>query len=113
MVAAAGSCRIGRKPLFPAARLPIFRRAAGYTRQVPEQEQRLERAFGLTRREAEVLGLVARGYTNREIAAELVISVKTADHHVAHTLRKPGAPNRHEADAIAHRLAPLLDTSSQ
>jgi DNA-binding CsgD family transcriptional regulator/tetratricopeptide (TPR) repeat protein len=62
--------------------------------------------FGLTRREDEVLSLVARGYTDREIAATLVISVKTASVHVSHILRKLGAPNRQEAAAIAHRLAP-------
>jgi DNA-binding CsgD family transcriptional regulator/tetratricopeptide (TPR) repeat protein len=63
-------------------------------------------AFGLTPREAEVLTLVARGYTNREIAAALVISVKTAGVHVSHILGKLDAPNRREAAAIAHRLAP-------
>jgi DNA-binding CsgD family transcriptional regulator len=62
--------------------------------------------LGLTAREAEVLDLLARGYTNREIAARLVISVKTASVHVSHILRKLGAPNRLEAAAIAHRLAP-------
>ena len=63
-------------------------------------------SLGLTAREAEVLALVARGYTNREIAATLVISVKTASLHVSHILAKLGAPNRREAAAIAHRLAP-------
>jgi DNA-binding NarL/FixJ family response regulator len=62
--------------------------------------------LGVTPREAEVLTLVARGYTNREIADTLVISVKTASVHVSHILRKLDAPNRREAAAIAHRLAP-------
>jgi predicted ATPase/DNA-binding CsgD family transcriptional regulator len=65
----------------------------------------LQEALGLTRREAEVLTLVARGLTNREIADELVISVKTAGVHVSHILRKLDAPNRIEAAAIAQRLA--------
>ncbi len=64
----------------------------------------LERALGLTAREAEVLTLVARGYTDREIAAALVISVKTASVHVSHILRKLDAPNRREAAAIILRL---------
>jgi DNA-binding CsgD family transcriptional regulator len=68
--------------------------------------QGLEEPLGLTPREAEVLALVARGYTNREIAATLVISVKTAGVHVSHILRKLDAPNRVEAAAIAHRLLP-------
>src|SRR5215218_5947182 len=60
--------------------------------------------LGLTPREAEVLGLVARGYTNRQIAAALVVSVKTASVHVSHILDKLDARNRVEAAAIAHRL---------
>jgi DNA-binding NarL/FixJ family response regulator len=62
--------------------------------------------LGLTPREAEVLTLVARGYTNREIAAALVISAKTASVHVTHILRKLDAANRVEAAAIAHRITP-------
>ena len=53
-----------------------------------------------------MLTLVARGLTNREIAATLVISDKTAAVHVSHILRKLDAPNRVEAAAIAHRLLP-------
>ena len=68
--------------------------------------QSIEEILGLTPREAEVLTLVARGYTNREIAVALVISVKTASVHVSHILRKLGAPNRLEAAAIVHRLTP-------
>jgi DNA-binding CsgD family transcriptional regulator/tetratricopeptide (TPR) repeat protein len=62
--------------------------------------------LGLTPREAEVLGLVAHGYTNRQIAATLVISDKTASVHVSHILGKLDAKNRVEAAAIAHRLTP-------
>jgi DNA-binding NarL/FixJ family response regulator len=62
--------------------------------------------LGLTPRETEVLALVSRGYTNREIAEELVISTRTAAVHVSHILGKLDAPNRVEAAAIAHRLLP-------
>jgi DNA-binding NarL/FixJ family response regulator len=62
--------------------------------------------LGLTSREAEVLALVARGLTNRDIAETLVISVKTAGVHVSNILRKLDVPNRQEAAAIAHRLTP-------
>ena len=72
----------------------------------PEAKHSLQDAFGLTPREAEVLTLVARGLTNREIAAALVISVKTASVHVSHILRKLDVQNRVEAAAIAHRLDP-------
>ena len=60
----------------------------------PEQKHGPEEILGLTPREAQVLNLLARGYTNREIAAVLVISVKTVSVHVSHILRKLGAPNR-------------------
>jgi DNA-binding NarL/FixJ family response regulator len=65
-------------------------------------------ALGLTPREHEVLQLLARGYTNREIAAELVISAKTASVHVSHILRKLNVSTRIEAARIAQRLAPPL-----
>jgi DNA-binding CsgD family transcriptional regulator len=74
--------------------------------QPTDQGSGLEELLGLTPREAEVLGLVARGYTNRQIAAALVISVKSASVHVSHILGKLDARNRVEAAAIAHRLAP-------
>jgi DNA-binding CsgD family transcriptional regulator/tetratricopeptide (TPR) repeat protein len=61
-------------------------------------------ALGLTPREDEVLQLLGRGYTNRQIAAELTISVKTASVHVSHILRKLGMSRRLEAASLAHRL---------
>jgi DNA-binding CsgD family transcriptional regulator/tetratricopeptide (TPR) repeat protein len=60
--------------------------------------------LGLTAREHEVLEHLALGQTNRQIADELFISVKTAGVHVSRILRKLGAANRSEAGAIAHRL---------
>jgi DNA-binding CsgD family transcriptional regulator/tetratricopeptide (TPR) repeat protein len=59
--------------------------------------------FGLTARELEVLRLVAAGRSNREIAAELFISPKTAGVHVSNILGKVGVASRGEAAAIAHR----------
>jgi DNA-binding CsgD family transcriptional regulator/tetratricopeptide (TPR) repeat protein len=102
------AARIGAKPLLrelallaERARLELAVPAAGSTDDRHGQENHL----GLTPREAEVLTLLARGYSNREIAAELVISVRTAAVHVTHILRKLGAPNRLEAAAIAHRFS--------
>jgi DNA-binding CsgD family transcriptional regulator len=60
--------------------------------------------FGLTARELEVLQLVAAGRSNREIAAELFISAKTASVHVSNILAKLGVASRGEAAATAHRL---------
>jgi DNA-binding NarL/FixJ family response regulator len=67
--------------------------------------------LGLTAREDEVLQLLGRGYTNRQIAAELTISVKTASVHVSHILRKLGMSRRLEAANIAHRLATPAPTT--
>ena len=58
---------------------------------------------GLTQREVEVLGLVAAGKTDREIAEELVISVRTVTTHVGNILNKVGAANRTEAASYANR----------
>jgi DNA-binding NarL/FixJ family response regulator len=59
---------------------------------------------GLTGRELEVLRLVAAGQSNREIAATLVISPKTASVHVSNILAKLGAATRTEAAVKAHEL---------
>ncbi len=60
--------------------------------------------FGLTKREREVLGLVAQGRTNRQIADELFISENTAGVHVSNILGKLGVASRTEAAAVAVRL---------
>jgi DNA-binding NarL/FixJ family response regulator len=56
---------------------------------------------GLSDREVEVLRLVARGRSNRQIAAELVISPRTAEHHVQHIYTKIGASTRAAAAMFA------------
>ena len=60
-------------------------------------------ARGLTRREHEVLKLVAAGKRNREIATELVLSDRTVQRHIANIYEKIGARNRAEATAFALR----------
>lgn len=52
------------------------------------------RPAGLTAREAEVLSLLARGLTNREIAAQLGISAKTVGHHIEHVYNRIGVASR-------------------
>jgi len=58
----------------------------------------------LTDREREVLALVAKGRTNRQVAEALFISAKTASVHVSNILTKLGVANRGEAAAEARRL---------
>jgi DNA-binding NarL/FixJ family response regulator len=77
--------------------------AAGH--RVP---RRRERPAGLTAREIEVLRLLARGMTNKAIAAHLVIAPKTASNHIEHIYSKIDAPNRAAAGlfAVQHGLLP-------
>jgi two-component system response regulator DevR len=67
----------------------------------------------LTEREREVLALVARGYTNKQIAEALYVSEKTARNHVSHILEKLGLARRSEAAAFAveHKIVPRERTS--
>lgn len=62
----------------------------------------------LTEREREVLALIARGYTNKQIADALIVTEKTARNHVSHILEKLGLARRSEAAAFAveHKLVP-------
>ena len=72
--------------------------AAGQPAAAPE---RRTRAAGLTDREVEVVRLLARGLTNKEIASALDISVKTAGHHVQHIFEKAGVTTRAAAALFA------------
>src|SRR5581483_1383402 len=63
--------------------------------------RRPARPGGLTGREVEVLRLLARGLSNREIAERLVISRKTASHHIEHIYAKTGTTNRALASLFA------------
>ena len=71
---------------------------ASGTSQLPGEE--------LTEREREVLALVAKGYTNKQIAEALYVTEKTARNHVSHILDKLGLARRSEAAvyAVEHRL---------
>jgi DNA-binding NarL/FixJ family response regulator len=70
---------------------------------MPAIDEELDR---LTQREREVMRLIARGYTYKEVAKELFISVKTVETHVSAVLRKLQLSNRHEITrwATARRL---------
>jgi DNA-binding CsgD family transcriptional regulator len=70
---------------------------------------------GLTRREVEVLVLLARGLSNKAIAAQLVVSPKTVGHHIEHIYRKIGSSTRAAASlfAMQNGLLPELDGSPE
>jgi DNA-binding CsgD family transcriptional regulator len=79
--------------------------AAGLLRTLGDSAARAwpRGAVGLTRRESEVLGLLAEGCSNAQIAERLVISTRTAEHHVANILSKLGLRSRSEAAAYSVR----------
>ena len=74
----------------------------------PPAAARTSRPSGLSDREVEVLRLVARGLSNRQIADTLVISRRTAEHHVQHVYAKIGTSTRAAAAlfAMEHDLLP-------
>jgi DNA-binding CsgD family transcriptional regulator len=71
---------------------------------------RREWPAGLTAREVEVLRLVARGLSNKEIADRLVISRKTASNHVEHVYAKIGVSNRARASLYPPPPPLMTDT---
>jgi len=98
--------QLGAQPLLTELRalaLPI---------RPPRPTSTGRRDVPLTRREGEVLALVAEGRSNREIALQLFISAKTASVHVSNILAKLDASGRTEAVAIARRRGLLGDASS-
>ena len=85
-----------------AAAAEFGRRRAGelgHSRALPRARRGAYKAardhpLGLTRREQDVLALIVKGYTNREISAALSRSPRTVEHHVSSVLAKLSAPNR-------------------
>ena len=75
-------------------------------RREPNPRIRNARPTGLSRRELEVLRLVAGGRTSGEIATELFISTRTAEHHISNIYTKIGVPNRAAATrwAVANQI---------
>jgi DNA-binding CsgD family transcriptional regulator/tetratricopeptide (TPR) repeat protein len=94
---------LGAKPLATTVRRRL--RALGVARipRGPTVETRVNPA-GLTARQVDVLRLLGQGYTNAQIASQLVVSVRTVDSHVAAVLGKLGAASRREAAACAAKL---------
>ena len=79
-----------------------------FTGERPPEPERQSDLDVLTPREREVLRLIARGYTYRETAAELFLSIKTVETHVSSVLRKLQLSNRWELTrwATDRRLLP-------
>jgi len=93
---------LGAEPL--TRRVTVRMRELGL--RIPKGPREATRAnpAGLTARQLEVLALLAQGLTNAEIAERLVVSPRTAEHHVAAVLTKLGAQSRREAVRRASEL---------
>jgi DNA-binding CsgD family transcriptional regulator len=103
--AAATAARLGAAPL-AAALEALARRARldpGAAATVGGLPAGAYLTEALTDRERDVLRLLARGQSNRQIGVELFISPKTASVHVSNILAKLAVTNRTEAAAVAHR----------
>ena len=101
-----------REPLTPDAATEALADEAGAGRLDPDavaavveaagqRAPRIERPAGLTEREAEVVGMLARGLQTKQVARALGISVKTADRHVQNAYRKIGVSTRAAATLFA------------
>jgi DNA-binding CsgD family transcriptional regulator/tetratricopeptide (TPR) repeat protein len=97
---------------------PLADRVAGRMRalglSVPHGRRGSTRAnpAGLTDRQTEVLRLLGQGLSNAEIADRLVLSPRTAEHHVAAVLARLGVASRREAGRRAAELVPVTRSAS-
>jgi DNA-binding CsgD family transcriptional regulator len=93
-------CALGARPAAAAAARRLRERGVRGIPRGPRRSTR-QNAANLTRRELDVLALVADGLTNGEIAQRLFVSTRTVDHHVSAILRKLDVPTRARAIAAA------------
>ena len=81
-----------------------IRAIESFLAEVSQKAPGPEKTSGLSQREVEVLGLLAAGKSNAQIAEALVISQNTVIRHVSNIFAKIGTANRAEAAAYATRL---------
>jgi DNA-binding CsgD family transcriptional regulator len=91
---------LGARPAAARVRRDLRRAGVTVIPRGPKPTTRVNPA-GLTDRQVEILRLLVAGRTNAEIAAQLVVSVRTVDHHVSAVLAKLGVTSRREAAAAA------------
>jgi ATP/maltotriose-dependent transcriptional regulator MalT len=99
--------RLGARPLLKEAVAELARLGERVERRLGRKALRALEPGGLSRRELDVLRLVATERTNREIATALFLSPRTVDMHVRNILAKLGSTSRSDAVAKARELGAL------
>ena len=96
--------QLGAKPAAQALRRQMRRQGV---RRIPRgaRASTSDNAFGLTRREAQILELLAEGLRNATIAKRLFVSSKTVEHHISAVLAKLGVSSRAEAVVLLRNRA--------
>ena len=100
--------KLGARPLAAEAAEALTYLGEHVDRRLGRRAAGLLERGGLTRRELEILRLVAAGGTNREIARDLFLSPRTVDMHVRNVLRKLDCRSRADATRKAGELGLLL-----
>jgi DNA-binding NarL/FixJ family response regulator len=107
VVNAVRAASLGEAVCPPKLCLSLFRSFARQTMRVPSARMRLE--LGLTRREQQVLPMIAQGMTNKEIALQLHLSEQTVKNHVHRMLHRVGATDRLTAVELVRSQGAYLD----
>jgi len=97
IAAALRSATAGLAVLDPAVQARLLAAASARPEQPPATALPDDLPDGLTRREAEILGLMTRGLTNPRIAADLYLSTHTVKSHINRIFAKTGSPDREAA----------------
>jgi DNA-binding NarL/FixJ family response regulator len=104
--------RLGARPLLERVSDSLAALGERADRRLGRRAAAQRADSGLTRREVEVVRLVAMGHTNREIARELFLSPRTVEMHVGSILVKLGCRSRAEATRRAGELGLLAPPAS-
>jgi DNA-binding CsgD family transcriptional regulator len=104
--------KLGARPLENAAAAEVSALGESIEERLGTRAATEHDRAGLSRRELEVMRLVAVGKTNREIAAELVVSTRTVDMHVRNILAKLDCRSRVEAASRAGELGILVSVEA-